>query len=298
MLYAIISGDWVSGVFERESDARQYLEEVPEAERSKHTVIELGGLHYPVYLIEDSAGFRFLMAEAALADIKGHTPTADDDDCCATLCRFDRDYRAMTAGEYTGEWINHEHIDNEKLSRVQRYGRDGLRLLSQAATFVLRNIAGHHWGWFDREEQRMHLEALSLGTSAGPKVWLEEHGRRVCQAAGGELDLQTLRQTVMVERRYVERRWIAYMIENGWLRAELSGRTITLTAYPSSPSNSFTRTIDLQAEFPGVYKGERAWDANPPEVDLDAEHAAIAVGHAANWDNREHIDLAKWVFVD
>ena len=68
MLYAIISGDWVSGVFERESDARQYLEEVPEAERSKHTVIELGGLHYPVYLIEDSAGFRFLMAEAGLRE--------------------------------------------------------------------------------------------------------------------------------------------------------------------------------------------------------------------------------------
>jgi hypothetical protein len=129
MLYAIILGRWVSGVFERESDARQYLEEVPEAERSKHTIIELDGLQYPVYLVEDCAGFRFLTEHAAVDDIKAHSPMANEDLCCAMLYRIDRDYRGRVAGEEAMGWLRHEHIDNETLSRVQRDGREGLWII-------------------------------------------------------------------------------------------------------------------------------------------------------------------------
>lgn len=129
MLYAITSNRWISGLFDCESVARDYLYEIPESERSKHTLRELDGLQYPVYLVEDSGGFRFLSEQAAVDDIRAHVPTADEDECCATLYRFDRDYRAQIAGEDTMGLLKHEHIDNQTLSRVQRDGRAGLWIM-------------------------------------------------------------------------------------------------------------------------------------------------------------------------
>lgn len=129
MLYAIVSDCWVSGVFERESDAQAYLQEIPVAERSKHTLGELDGLQYPGYLVEDTEGFRFLTEQAAVDDIRAHAPTADEDECCATLYRFDRDYRPKVAGEDEMGRLKHEHIDNDVLARVQREGRAGLRIM-------------------------------------------------------------------------------------------------------------------------------------------------------------------------
>lgn len=129
MLYAIVSERCVAGLFERESEARLYLQEIVEAERPKHKFIELDGVQYPVYLVEDSAGFRFLTEQAAVEDIRAHALTADDDECCATLYRFDRDYRPAVAGEDELGRLRHEHIDNETLRRVQRDGRAGLRII-------------------------------------------------------------------------------------------------------------------------------------------------------------------------
>lgn len=120
MLYATITAGWVSGLFERESDAQLYLQQIPEAERARHKLMALEGLQYPVYLIEDAAGMRFMTPEAALDDIKSHAPTQSDDQCCATIYRFDRDYRPKHAGADEMGSIHHKHIDNEMLSRLQR----------------------------------------------------------------------------------------------------------------------------------------------------------------------------------
>jgi hypothetical protein len=93
VLYAIITDRWISGVFEREIDARNYLQELPEGIRSAHVLRQLDNLHYPSFLVEDSEGFRFMTEEAALDDISRHAPMANEDECCVTLYRFDHDYR-------------------------------------------------------------------------------------------------------------------------------------------------------------------------------------------------------------
>ena len=176
-----------------------------------------------------------------------------------------------------------------------------VRFEKAAMAVVLRNVAGHNWGWFSREDPRMHLQTVDDQTRSGhdsAKVWLEKRGKRICQPAAGKVDLRKLSQEVQAERRNIETRWIAFMIRNGWLRAELDGHTVTLTAYPSS-HNSFKRTIDLREEFPGAYnEGPRSYDREAPLLYLDPSTSALAVGIEQNPDDRDHIDLTKWVFVD
>lgn len=167
---------------------------------------------------------------------------------------------------------------------------------------VLRNVAGHNWGWFSREDERMHLQTVDGESRKGPKsakVWLEERGKRICQAANGKIDLRKLESKVKQDRANIEALWINFMIDNGWLAFELSSHLVTLTAYPNS-HNRFFRTIDLKSEFPGAYSRNvlQPWDSNPPLIDLDGEHAALAVGRDQNLDNRNHIDLTKWIFQD
>lgn len=174
------------------------------------------------------------------------------------------------------------------------------RFEKSAMAVVLRNVANHNWGWFSREDPRMHLQTVEDDARSGPnsaKVWLEDRGRRICETASGKVDLKKLQAKVKTERKNIEARWIDFMIKNGWLTVTLNGSVARLTVYPGS-HYQFTRDIDLRDEFPGAYKGQRSWELNPPNVDLDSEHAALAVGTETNLDDREHIDLTKWVFVD
>jgi len=176
------------------------------------------------------------------------------------------------------------------------------RFDKSAMAVVLRNVANHNWGWFSREDPRMHLQTVDDDARSGPnsaKVWLEDRGKRICVAADGKriADLKKLQAKVKAERKNIEARWINFMIKNGWLTAALQGTVVRLAVYPGS-HNQYTRDIDLRAEFPGAYKGQRSWDLSPPNVDLDQEHAALAVGPETGLDDREHLDLTKWVFVD
>jgi hypothetical protein len=44
---------------------------------------------------------------------------------------------------------------------------------------ILRNVpAGYHWGWYSREDQRMHLQTVDSKHSNQYKVWLERDGKR------------------------------------------------------------------------------------------------------------------------
>ena len=90
----------------------------------------------------------------------------------------------------------------------------------------------------------------------------------------------------------VESKWINFMIENAWLRADLEGSIITLTAYPGAHS-SFTREIDLRRIFPGAYP---RWDTKPPIVDIDEEHGMLRVGTDENPDHRNHVELGEFLF--
>ena len=129
MLYVTITDRWVSGIFERAHDARDYLQEIPAPGRSKHILSQFYELNYPVYVVEDSFGFQLMTAEAALENIRKCAPTASEDDCCMTLYRVDCDYRPRMAGEDEMGRLHHVHVDNETLRRAQRLGRAALRLM-------------------------------------------------------------------------------------------------------------------------------------------------------------------------
>lgn len=115
----------------QQRDALEYLSEIPEAQRSKHACRQLDGLQYPLYIVEDSAGFHFMNEQAALDEIRGSERTANDDDCCLTLYRIDQDYRPRIAGDDEMGRLNHQHIDNELLGLVKRQGAFGLRVMRE-----------------------------------------------------------------------------------------------------------------------------------------------------------------------
>ena len=48
-----------------------------------------------------------------------------------------------------------------------------------AMAVILRDVpAGHNWGWFSREDARMHLQTLDRKHFGLYKIWLERAGRR------------------------------------------------------------------------------------------------------------------------
>ncbi len=161
---------------------------------------------------------------------------------------------------------------------------------------ILRNVVHHNWGWFSREDPRMHLQTVDENSLRGPskaKVWLESKGKRTFELAEGSLsgsDLNRLQQRVDADREQIEVKWAVFMMKNEWLKAEIRGSDLILTAYPGS-HNSFTRTIDLKKEYPGV-----DWVRSPVYVDLDETSGLIAVGTEKNKDDRTHIpaDSVLW----
>ena len=119
-----------------------------------------------------------------------------------------------------------------------------------AMAVVLRNVADHNWGWFSREDPRMHLQTVDPQAQkerTEAKVWLEAKGQRTFELAEGDIsgpNLKKLRAKVTADRQYIETLWVGFMIENGWLKAEIAESVVTLTAYPGQ-HNAFTRKINL-----------------------------------------------------
>jgi hypothetical protein len=165
---------------------------------------------------------------------------------------------------------------------------------------LIRNVAGHDWGWFSREDPRMHVQTVDEGSLTGrnkSKAWLENRGRRVFEPADDKLsgsDWKKLKAKVDAERAVLESKWSVFMVKNGWIKAEVKGSIITLTAYPGA-HNAFTRTIDLRRIFPGAYPH---WDKNPPKLDLESSPGLLAVGPEDDPDDRDHLELREFLFVD
>lgn len=165
---------------------------------------------------------------------------------------------------------------------------------------MIRNVAGHNWGWFSREDPRMHVQTVDKDSLNGlnkSKAWLERKGSRIFEPAVGTLtasEWKKLKTKVDAERKVLESRWSAFMVENGWLKVTLKGSIVTLTAYPGS-HNSFTRQFDLRKIFPGAYP---RWDRTPILLDLDSSPGLLAVGPDANPDHRNHLELTEFLFTD
>jgi hypothetical protein len=118
---------------------------------------------------------------------------------------------------------------------------------------ILRDTPpGCDWGWFSRDDQRMHLQTFDKKHGdSGCKVWLENKGRRVIEPEPGipAKVLRVLQAVIHKHRVRIDREWAAFMIKRGWLEAHLAGPTSTLSTYPRSP-HRFERTIGLRELIP------------------------------------------------
>ena len=147
---------------------------------------------------------------------------------------------------------------------------------------VLRDVPkGHDWGWFSREDPRMHLQTVDEEHRNLYKVWLEEQGRRVFQPDGAipAKVLKALRTDVTKRRDSIEAKWVNFTIKQGWLTHSVKGPTIRLTAYPGT--NRFERLIDL-----GQYLApEFVPRVTPRDVRLNDEYAVVEI-----WPERPEPD--------
>jgi hypothetical protein len=141
-------------------------------------------------------------------------------------------------------------------------------------TVIRDTPAGYDWGWYSREEPRMHLP--SLNEKHEYKVWLEERGTRIFQPADKipAKVLKPLQKHVSAHRQFIEDRWVRIMIKQGWLSLHFAAPFAVLSVYPNTP-NRFTRTLDLAAEFPGAI--EEMCRLKPADVRLSAEKASLEI---------------------
>jgi hypothetical protein len=145
-----------------------------------------------------------------------------------------------------------------------------------AMPVILRNTPpGFNWGWFSREDPRMHLQVVDPRTSKEKyKIWLEAHGRRVIEPAGPIRSrvLKTITTAITEHRQFIEDRWVRFMILNSWLEAHLSAPQVTLVAYPRTP-NAFNRLVDLTEDL----TEKEAMKLTDQDVGLSIEMASLQI---------------------
>jgi hypothetical protein len=170
--------------------------------------------------------------------------------------------------------------------------------LQKDMAVIIRNVPPtYNWGWFSREDPRMHVQTVDkLHRGLHYKVWLENRGRRVIEPEPGipSKVLKSLQAVIIKERVRLDTEWAAFMIANGWLKVKMVGPTITLYAYPNTP-NHFERTIEL-SEL--VRNPEIAGKVTPQQVALNEEFAFLEIYPERDEAKRIHEPLEKilWTY--
>ncbi len=182
----------------------------------------------------------------------------------------------------------------------------------KAMAVILKNIPpGYDWGWYSREDPRMHLQTVDQKHERLYKVWLEKNGKRAFEPEVSKTDghlgaiskriLDRLEKAVAANRSHLEARWVRLMIAQQWIRFRVSGSLITLTVYPNYPTR-FIRTIDLAQVFPGMYDPSYPMTPKKPiraeEVILSRDLAAIEIWPQKDIADRHHIFLPPILWRD
>jgi hypothetical protein len=181
--------------------------------------------------------------------------------------------------------------------RSERNGRD--------MAVILRGVPkGYDWGWFSREDQRMHVQTVDSKHQGSYKVWLENKGKRVFEPATPMPSTveQRLRAEVTAKRAHVEGRWVNLMIANNWIRLGVKGSQVTVTAYASVPGSRLVRVVDLADYLKGIYDpSSQMWPKDPvkpEEVTLSRELPAIEIWPQKDESLRYHILLPPILWQD
>jgi hypothetical protein len=155
----------------------------------------------------------------------------------------------------------------------------------------------YDWGWFSREDPRMHVQTVDKDHRLlHYKVWLENRGRRVIEPEPGipAKVFKSLRTTIIKERERLDAEWAIFMIKCGWLKAQLIGSTITLFAYPKTP-NHFERTIALSELIRNESSAKKV-TAN--DVALNEEFGFLEIYPHKEEGKRIHEPLENVLWVD
>src|SRR4051812_3493036 len=83
---------------------------------------------------------------------------------------------------------------------------------------ILRNVPpGYDWGWFSREDPRMHLQTVDERHKNDYKVWLESTGRRIVELATEVPSkvFKALQAAIASKRQTIEDHWVSFMIRQG-----------------------------------------------------------------------------------
>jgi hypothetical protein len=168
----------------------------------------------------------------------------------------------------------------------------------QDMAVIIRNLPPtYNWGWFSREDQRMHVQIVDrVHLHLNYKIWLERQGRRVIEPEPGipSKVFKALQAVIVKERVRIDQEWAAFMIQNGWLKARMTGTMITLYAYPNSP-NHFERTIDVREL---ILSDEYALKVTPKDVALNQEFAFLELFPQKDEAKRVHEPLHKILWID
>ena len=184
-------------------------------------------------------------------------------------------------------------------SRIIRY-LGSIYQRRTAMSVVVPHIAGHDWGWWSREDQRMHLQTVEKGARKGPRcihVWLEAKGIRMCELDPADKKKLTadqfdeLKQYVEINRAAIEDEWTAWIIEKRWLKFSLVGGTITLQCYEKH--NSFFRQLNIVQDI--KLPEPAASGVRQQDLAFDPAHMALVIkrpGHTM------HVELPDVLWID
>jgi hypothetical protein len=183
------------------------------------------------------------------------------------------------------------------LKRPRNRQRGSIRGNGQDMAVIIRDTPPtYDWGWFSREDPRMHLQTVDKDhRHLHYKVWLERRGRRVIEPEPGipAKVLKALRPVIVRERERIDALWASFMIKNGWLKARLDGSMISLFAYPKTP-NHFERAIALSELIANASVAETV---SPADIALNEEFAFLEIFPHREEGKRVHEPLDKVLWV-
>ncbi|WP_458125914.1 hypothetical protein [Paenibacillus sp. Z3-2] len=119
---------WVSGVFQAEDVARQYMDLIPDELKAYQEFIQIENITYPFYVIErQESPFRFLGKDGVIALFDKTDVSEDEDEVHFNIYSIDSDYRPKKPGtDYMGI-LRHAHVTNEL---IERYREEGTSFLN------------------------------------------------------------------------------------------------------------------------------------------------------------------------
>lgn len=146
-------------------------------------------------------------------------------------------------------------------------------VLREAMATMVPNVPpGFDWGWFFREDPRMHLQTTDDEHLNQYKVWLEHRGQRAFEVAKGPLPSKVekaLKSYLRRSRDGLEMKWIRLMLKKRWMAFRVEGDHVVLTAYPQSASAKFERKVEIAKAFSPGPKDPEKFAFNEDEVTLE-----------------------------